>query len=471
MDGAPTRWSKAATRVASLALGALFLGTLLGLPVVAIRWGVPLAAYPVAAAWALLAALLIVLAARAPLWITATAALAAAALLRIGVLAALHGLDGVETGNDYDAYLTLARNLAGGNGLIAHTMNFGWVRALYPPLYPILLAGAGAVGGFGAGTVLALNGAIDLASAGLIFLLGRRLGDPRAGLAAASLYLIWPSAALTAPLAQKEGLVGLLALVIAFMFHKLLTEGPGWRSAALLGLSAAAMGLTQPGLVLLPLSFALVLLPFARLRPLLLFGARALPFAILAMLPWWIRNYALFGAFVPLTTSMGPSMMSAAGALPFSHSQLLMTGDEPLRSAMMMREAGGLIAADPIGFVTGRIPLMARQMVLEDYDALRLAGFSPPIAWARTALMATQLSFACAAGLAFAALARKGAAASRLFLTAILLGCLLHILLLGPWFEFGERHRHFITPFLLLLAGSFAVRILPGPRTEAQEGQ
>jgi len=58
-----------------------------------------------------------------------------------------------------------------------------------------------------------------------------------------------------------------------------------------------------------------------------------------------------------------------------------------------------------------------------------------------------------------------------MFLAAILLGCLLHMALFGIWFEFGERHRHFITPFLLLLAGSFAIRIVPGPRAAGPEAQ
>jgi hypothetical protein len=471
MERTPCLWTAAVARASALAIGAFFLGALLGLAGIALRHPIPIWGYPLAAAWALLALLLVRLALRASVGRCIAACLIAAAILRVGVLAALNALEGVATGNDYAAYLMLARNLADGNGLLAHTMNYGWARGLYPPLYPLLLSGAGAVAGFGAATILALNSAIDLGSAWLLLVIGRRLGRPRAGLAAAALFLIWPSAAIVAPLAQKEGLVTLLALFLALVFHKLLEEGPGWRNAALLGLGTALMALAQPGLAPLPLSIALVLLPTAGPRLLILFGARAAPFAIAAMLPWWIRNYLLFGAFVPFTTSMGPAMMSALGAVPGERAQLLVTGDEPAQSARMVREAGALIVADPLGFVAERIPHMARQMIFEDYDALRLAGFSPPIAWARAVLPAAQLALAGAAGLAFAALALKRATRGDGFLAAIVLACLLHIALFDIWFEFGERHRHFVTPFLLLLAGSFAVRIMAGSRAGRQEKQ
>jgi len=471
MDRSPTFWTAAVTKAAALTVGLYFLGTLLGLAGIAWRYAIPAWGWALAAAWGLLAFLLIRVGVGAPLRRAIAACLAAALALRLVVLVAVNGFEGVETGNDYAAYLTLARNLAEGNGLLAHTMNYGWVRGLYPPLYPLLLAGAGAAGGFNAVTILALNSAIDLASAGLLVAIGRRLGDIRIGLAAASLYMIWPSAAITASLAAKEGLVNFLALFIVLMFQRMLDDGPGWRDAALLGLGTALMALTQPGLALLPLSIFLVLLPFAGARPLILFGARALPFAILTMLPWWIRNYALFGAFVPLTTSMGPAMMVAVGRVPGERAQLLMSGDEPARSALMIREAGGLIAADPFGFVTGRIPHIIRQMVFEDYDALRLAGFNPPFAWARAVLPAAQLSLACAVGLAFAALASRRALAKDRFLAPILLACLLHIGLFGIWFEFGERHRHFVTPFLLLMVGSFAVRVLSSPGANRNQDQ
>src|SRR4051812_8000776 len=258
MERTPCFWTTAVARASALAIGAFFLGAVLGLAGIALRSAIPIWGYPLAAAWALLALLLVRLAIRASFGRCIAICLAAAAILRVGVLAALNGLVGVETGNDYAPYLTLARNLADGNGLLAHPMNYGWTRGLYPPLYPLLLSGAGAVAGFGAATILALNSAIDLGSAGLLLVIGRRLGQARAGLAAAALFLIWPSAAIVAPLAQKEGLVTLLALFLALIFHKLLEEGPGWRNAALLGLGTALMALTQPGLAPLPLSIALV---------------------------------------------------------------------------------------------------------------------------------------------------------------------------------------------------------------------
>jgi hypothetical protein len=448
-----------ATRLAALAAGGLFLGALVGLPVTTVWHGAPAAGYTLAAAWALLAFLLIPAAIVAAPRRGVAACLLAAAVLRVMVLLALNGLEGFEVGNDYDAYLTLARNLAAGNGLIAHT-HYGWVRGLYPPLYPVLLAGAGLAAGFGAATVLVLNSAIDAAAAGLLYLIGRRLGDARVGLVAAAAYLVWPSSVISAPLAQKEGLVTLLALFIALMFHRMLEQGPGWRNAALLGLGTALMALTQPILALLPLSIALVLLPLAGPRPLILFGLRAIPFAAIAMLPWWIRNHYVLGGFVPLTTSLGPTLISAAAGQQHYTGQVLMTGNEPALSAAMAREAAGRIAADPLGFFAERVPIMVRYMLFEDYDALRMTVFNPPVAWARMVLAATQLAYVGAAGFALAALARKPALVRDGFPAALVLASLLHIGLFNIWFQFGERHRHFMTPFLLLLAASFLVPAL-----------
>ncbi|MFX8301134.1 hypothetical protein ABTL22_19390, partial [Acinetobacter baumannii] len=83
-------------------------------------------------------------------------------------------------------------------------------RALFPPLYPLLLAGWGALAGFTTPSVLALGPLIDGTAAWLIVVLGRRLGRAVAGRRAAWLYLMWPSVLFSAPLAQKEGLCGLL---------------------------------------------------------------------------------------------------------------------------------------------------------------------------------------------------------------------------------------------------------------------
>lgn len=455
----PPHEMSAATRLAAIAAAAIALGALAALPVIAVRHDVPLAGYPLAAVWALLVFLLVRASAGASNARAVAACLIAAAALRIAVLIALNGLEGVETGNDYAAYLMLGRNLAEGEGLLAQTHYYGWVRGLYPPLYPLLLAGAGAVGGFNAATVLILNLVIDLAAAWLIFLLGRRLGDGRAGLAAAALYLVWPSLVLGAPLAQKEGLVTLLALAMALLFHKWLEEGTSWRNAALLGLTTALMALTQPMLALFPASIALVLLPGLGPRPLALLALRAIPLAVLALTPWWIRNYLTFGAFVPLTTSLGPTMIAAADpALALVPTN--MAGDEAGRSAAMARQAMGIVGADPIGFIARRIPSMLRQFLFEDYDALRLTGFRPPMNWARSVMPAAQLAFAAAAALAAAGLAGRARARRDGFAAVLVLASLVQIGLFNFFFLFGERHRHFLTPFLLLLAAGWAVAAL-----------
>jgi 4-amino-4-deoxy-L-arabinose transferase-like glycosyltransferase len=83
----------------------------------------------------------------------------------------------------------------------------------------------------------------------------------------------------------------------------------GWREALILGLSTGALALTQPALLPLPICLGLVAAFRARLEVLIRLAARSIPVAVVLMVPWWIRNWLLFGSFVPLTTSAGHSMM------------------------------------------------------------------------------------------------------------------------------------------------------------------
>lgn len=438
--------ARAGTALSAAGLFILFAGALWALPGVG---GFGPSGVGVAAAWATLAALLCGLAMRGSARNAWLAGIAAAAALRLLVLFALAGNGPMITGNDYAAYLALGRSLAGGDGLIAVTDHYGPVRGMYPPLYPVLLAAAGAPFGPGMGTVLAVNFAIDLGAAALIARLGGRMGHERAGLAAALLYLVWPSLVVVTPLAQKEGLIVLLVLAVAAAFQALAQSGPSWRNAAWLGLASALIALTQPALAAFPVFLALTLLPRAGARALLIFAARALPLFLLVMLPWWARNFMLFGGFVPLTTSGGASMTVAATGAHATLGPDLLALSEPARSALLADQARAAIAADPLAFLVRRMLGMAAALTLNDYNLLRLAGFVPPVRWGYLLAPAAQLSHAAALGLAALALARGKAGH---FGAALIVAAGLQLGLVNLWFEFGQRHREFLTPFLLLLA-------------------
>lgn len=418
-----------------------------------------------AAGWLALAALLSVIAARASLPLAVAICVAAALALRLSAYFAMADLAGVDTGNDYAAYRILADNLLEGSGFLTTTENYGPVIGMYPPLYPILLAGTGSLFGVHPAGILILNTFLDLGSAGLMLAIAWRLRETRAGLIAACLYLIWPSFVLEAPLAHKEGLMALLTLAMAWFTLRVLQRGPGWTSAAGFGLSAALLALCQPALLTLCVLFALLMVPALGARGLAIFALSAFPFWLAAMLPWWIRNWLVFDAFVPLTTSLGPSMMFAArGSRHLALDPGMTALAEPVRSSILASRAWALIVADPLAFLVTRATAVIRCLSIEDNAASRLTGFTPPYVWAKSMFAVTQLSYLGAVALALRQLCTAGATEGARAVALLLGVSLLQVLLVQLWLELAERHRYFMTPFLLMLAGLALARVLADRR-------
>ncbi len=180
------------------------------------RWDVPPVALLGLVLWIPLAAGPLLLARRAPIAVTACVMAAIAIGLRIAAAV----LVGVRTPpGDAHYYLVLAHNLMAGRGFVVFEPFMGVeTRALFPPLYPMLLALWGWAGGLSIASVTAFGAVIDLATAAAIVAFAEALGNRRAGIAAAWLYIVWPPVLMSAPLAQKEGLCALLALVLALQW-------------------------------------------------------------------------------------------------------------------------------------------------------------------------------------------------------------------------------------------------------------
>ena len=362
-----------------------------------------------------------------------------------------------ELGGDTLNYLQMAGNLLSGRGLVIDDpFNLPNMRATYPPLYPLLLAGVGAIVPLSTLVVAALNTAFDFACAALMARLGRQLGHGDAGKLAAALYVLWPTHIGLAPLARKEGLIALFVVALLCLLVALARRAT-WRLAASYGIVAGLLALTQPGLVLLPALFALALLPWFRdkrawFKAMLL----AASCALLVLAPWWIRNWMLFHRFVPLTAAGGYSLWvgatpDGAGAwvqppLRFRH------GDEFAMSAALGAEARAIIAADPLGYAVHCLAKFQRTMVSDVQGAAVLRWAKPRMYETLTWWWAV---IATLAQLAALLLATLFASTRRLDpLKSVLLAGIAQMLLFGIWFEFDERHRYFLTPILLLSAAA-----------------
>ncbi len=439
----------------ALPLATLALYGLVSTPALIGHWGASAVGIALLLAWlgACLAAIPLIRRAPSPAMLVALVVVAVA--LRLIVVACFAHR---EAAGDALSYLDLAATLDAGKGLNIYEPFIGLtLRAFYPPVYVLLLAGWHAIAGTSTMSLVLLNALIDAAGAALLARFGTMIGRRGAGRGAAWLYLIWPSVLLSTPLAQKEGLcVGLvLGLVIAWLRAIAMPDG-GWTRAGLIGALAAVLALTQPGLAPIGALIGLVFVPLTSWRRILGIGVRALPVAIVAMLPWWARNWSVLHAFVPLTS---------AGAVS------LWIGNNPGATGNWMPEPAALkgvpelgyartmaglaetwIRENPAAFVRLTLTKLVRACGIAQFGIVRLAAMTPqPLAaiTARLFLLSQVAHLLLLGGSALAGLVDG----RRLPLALLLLlaACALQIMVFGIWFEFGERHREFATPLLLLL--------------------
>ena len=275
---------------------------------------------------------------------TLTAALdsALAAALALGLIAVLAPrVAGFTT--DSESYLDVARSVLAGDGLVGRVVDFWRPRwpeplGMWPPLYPLAVAGAAAAG-------LSLEAAARAVSMvsfvvfALAFLaLARRALGRRGSLAVTVLALTSSGVALAAVMAWSEMLY--LALATLALLGLSRGEGQGGtRSLVLSGLCAGFAGLARYlGAILVPLG----ILELATRRA----GRKALVYwtgaAILPPLAWYAHNVLLFGSAagpgLPASDrTPGALLGSLAGALRW---QLL---PEPLARNVLL--AGALLVA------------------------------------------------------------------------------------------------------------------------------
>lgn len=377
--------------------------------------------------------------------------------------------DGRVSPGDPHWYLVIAGNLLAGHGLTMFEPFMGvQTYALFPPAYPLLLAAWGAVAGFSTASLTILSTLTDLAAAGVIILLAKALDVRRAGWAAACLYLIWPTQLLDAPLAQKESLATLLALLLAYGW--IVADPKKLHHAIAIGAATALLALTQPGQALLGGLFALTQIPRLGLRRLFTIGLPALGAAVFVMLPWWLRNYMVFGHFVPLTSASGYSLWIGTTGSWEQMPAALRGLPELAFSRAAASVAWKWIGTHPGAFAHDTIAKFLRACAVSEAGIHRLAVMRPPISAAIGALL-FPLSYGAhllmLGGGAVAVQLRRDQAMR--VISLLIAACIAQLMLFGVWFEFGEHHRAFLAPFLLL-AFAYLVSVVRLRRSDHQVG-
>jgi 4-amino-4-deoxy-L-arabinose transferase-like glycosyltransferase len=181
------------------------------------------------------------------------------------------------------------------------------LTSIRPPLYPALLAGIWWLAGSNSlQAVRLVQIFVALATAGLVYILGKRLYSDRVGRLAAAITWVYPSLIFFNYLVLTEALFTLL--LIAFILATVLTVQTGrvW-PAVLCGVSLGLAALTRSILWPLPLILCPLL---AYLIPGSLARRASLPIVVLACYtlivgPWAIRNTRLQGVITIVDTMGG----------------------------------------------------------------------------------------------------------------------------------------------------------------------
>jgi len=369
---------------------------------------------------------------------------------------------GVELGADPMNYANLANAVLNGQGLVTDDWQYGRdLKAYFPPLYPLVLAGFWYLFGNSIVATLSMNTLIDLLAAWCIADAGRRLVSREAGLAAALAYIAWPAFALAAAIPQKESITMLLVLLMlrgmVVWREQTAQAARQWCHGLMIGFWWGMLALTQPSLSLAPGLVALWLMREKGIGPVVRLGLTALPAILVVLLPWWLRNWLVLGSFVPLTTASGMMANSALGSLrvPFPEGLFLRPEDE--RSAIMGHLARQKALAYPLEATFQSLRSLAIGFAYEEASIARFRHTSPPISLQDHARLAPLLQGAWTI-LLFSALRRVWQGLRRGLIEPVTLytiALLVAIVGVNFWFEFGERHRLVLTPLLLLLACGF----------------
>ena len=230
------------------------------------------------------------------------AALAFRTLLAIVGAPALERAEAAGFAEDGTAYyLPLAQSLSEGRGFLNSR---GEPTAFHMPGYSLLLAAARWVTPSWHAAILAVQVLCGSLIVGLVFLLSSSLFSRRAAHASAAIAFVWPDLVIYSFLNLSDTPFLCAALACAWIHSRLLVQGTA-RLALLLGFGVGVGTLVRESMISFAGAWMIGMLVLPRGLPALRRGLNvALVIAAtgLVLLPWWIRNTATFGEFIPLTT-------------------------------------------------------------------------------------------------------------------------------------------------------------------------
>jgi 4-amino-4-deoxy-L-arabinose transferase-like glycosyltransferase len=395
--------------------------------------------------------------------------LAALAIRIIFVLATPH-YTLVHDALDYDRH---SASIVQGHGF---ALSYGRPTAFRPPAYPIFLAGVYEIAGTADKAQRVEWGRIANAFVGvgivaLIGLIAFQLWGRREALVALALGAVYIPMILVGQSIMSEPLFVLCMLgSIACVLHR---RSYPWVIAAGVLMGLAILGRANALILLAPLAFAAWKRPRGLGPPVALCVAAAL-----TVLPWTIRNYETFHAFVPVSTQLGSALAGtynsearADKVNPASWRTLKRVDDyrpifnkirstpEPVLEKQLRSASIDFIKAHPAYVLTVAYWTTRRMLDLAgmDWSIHTAATISASRGWA----IAGVICFWCFALLAIFGATTRRARAAPLWLWAVPV-----LMYLGVVFLVVEtpRYRMAIDPFIVLLAALALTRVRTGPK-------
>lgn len=207
--------------------------------------------------------------------------------------------------SDFATYFGLAK------GLIEYGSYGSEVsgRAYWPPGLPFFLTPFIAIFGPYPWILVLVNLLLSTLTVIFTYLLAKSVADETTGKVASLLMAIWPSHVMGAGLASKEQLVLALITGVLVLFIKSVSEQGkkvSWEYAFGAGLLLGWSTLTQPSFMLFPSTLFLIDLVWAKNLRFPFLRMLVLTLGLIAVVaPWTIRNYEVFGQFIPVSTNGG----------------------------------------------------------------------------------------------------------------------------------------------------------------------
>jgi hypothetical protein len=230
------------------------------------------------------------------------------------VLWAVHAKSPVEL-RDPALYLILADHVAAGDGF---RYGFGvdqGTTAYYPPGYPLVLAAVVWLVGLLPVDVstfdvaVGLNVVLSVATIGLVFVLGRRLGGDRVGLVAAGIWALWPNLIFHSGIVLTETLFLflLVLMLVVLLGDAAAARAPGKARLVTIGVLFGLTLLVRPvSAVIAPVFLVLWWGAGAKaaLWRLALVGAAT----VAVLVPWSIRSSIVMDEPVVMSLNLGDNL-------------------------------------------------------------------------------------------------------------------------------------------------------------------